>query len=198
MGLPLPKPNNERYTYTDYLNWNDDHSWELIEGVVYDMSPAPSYEHQITSGGLSAQIWMFLKNKKCKVISAPFDVTFPESVKDNNKIINVVQPDISVICDFSKIDKKGCHGAPDFIIEILSPSTGFKDITIKKKLYEKNGVKEYWIIDPLHKLITVQILGDDNKYGVSKVYEGKGMIEVITLPELVINFDDVFASIKEY
>ena len=195
MGLPLTK--NEKYTYADYLKWDDNERWELIEGEVYDMSPAPSYEHQSISGGISAQIWMFLKDKKCKILSAPFDVRFPEGVKDNNKIINVVQPDISVICDTSKIDKKGCQGAPDFIIEILSPSTASKDTIIKKELYEKNGVKEYWIIDPFHKIITAHLLGDDSKYGASKVYEGKGKVEVKTLPELLINFDDVFGAIEK-
>jgi Uma2 family endonuclease len=195
MGLPLPK--NETYTYADYLNWDDSERWELIEGEVYNMSPAPSDEHQDVAWEIAGQIRNFLKDKKCKGRFAPYDVTFPEAVKDNDKIIDVVQPDISVICDTDKIDKKGCHGAPDFIIEILSPSTASKDTIIKKELYEKNGVKEYWIIDPFHKIITVHLLGDDNKYGASKIYDGKGKVEVKTLPELVIDFDDVFTSIEK-
>jgi Uma2 family endonuclease len=146
VGL-LPKPSNSKYTYEDYLQWDNNERWELIEGEVYDMSPAPSYEHQNIAWEIAGQIRNYLiKNKKkCKGGFAPFDVTFPEGVKDNNKIIDVVQPDISVICETSKIDEKGCHGAPDFIIEILSPSTASKDTIIKKELYEKNGVKEYWI-----------------------------------------------------
>src|SRR3990172_4041775 len=119
----------DKFTYADYLTWDDSERWEIINGVAYNMSPAPNTNHQSISLEVSAQIRNFLmeSDKPCMAFHAPFDVRFPEGVLDNNKIIDVVQPDIVVICDTSKIDENGCQGAPDFIIEILSPGTVNKD-----------------------------------------------------------------------
>ncbi|MCP4135035.1 MAG: Uma2 family endonuclease [bacterium] len=189
--MPSPEPEH-KFTYEDYLTWPDDERWELINGTAYSMSPAPSDEHQKISWELGGQIRNFLVDKNCVGRSAPFDVRFPKSITANNKIIDVVQPDIVVICDTEKIDKNGCLGAPDFIIEILSPATASKDSIIKVELYQKNGVKEYWIIDPVNKLITVRLLEKNKKFGIPKIYEGKGTMKATVIPGLVIDVDMLF------
>ncbi len=155
MGLPLKKTDH-KFTYKDYCSWPEDERWELINGIAYDMSPAPSSKHQWIASVIHGELYIFLKNKRCKAYTAPFDVMLPVfPIKDENEIDSVVQPDISVICDPSKIIEKGCLGAPDVIIEILSPSTSKKDLNEKFQLYEKYGVLEYWIIDPGNKFIQV-------------------------------------------
>ena len=155
MGTPNIK-GDHKFTYKEYCSWPDDERWELICGVAYDMSPAPSSRHQRISGELYFQIKSFLNRRKCEVFSAPFDIMLPVyPVIDENKIDSIVQPDISVICDPEKIIEKGCMGAPDLIVEILSPATSKKDLNEKFQLYEKHGVKEYWIVDPGNKYIQV-------------------------------------------
>ncbi len=139
--LPGTSPKkNEKYTYSDYLNWPNNERWELINGVAYSMSPAPKTAHQRLSGFIFNHIYDFLKGKKCEAFSAPFDVKLDEET--------VVQPDLLVVCDKDKIDEKGCNGAPDLVVEILSESTAYKDETEKRLIYEKHGVREYWIINP--------------------------------------------------
>lgn len=140
MALPIKK---EKYTYSDYLNWPEDEGWEIIDGVLYNMSQAPSRIHQEVSGELFFQIRSYLKDKKCKVYAAPFDVRFyKEKEYDENNVINVVQPDITVICDDSKLDERGAKGAPDFIVEIVSQSSTFLDYVKKLNLYGEHGVKD--------------------------------------------------------
>ena len=135
---------NKKFSYSDYLNWPEDERFELIDGVAYDMSPAPGTEHQSVSFELAGILYNFLKNKKCRAFSAPFDVRLPDMEKTaDSETFTVVQPDITVICDENKIDERGCKGAPDVVIEILSQSTAYRDETEKLRLYEKHKVKEY-------------------------------------------------------
>lgn len=166
MGLKKEKADS-KFTYKDYSSWPDDERWELIDGMAYDMSPAPSSRHQWIASVIHGELYLFLKNRPCKVYSAPFDVMLPVfPIKDKDKIKTIVQPDISVICDMSKIVEKGCLGAPDLIIEILSPSTSKKDLNEKFGLYEKHGVKEYWVVDPGNKYIRVfHLLTEGKKSG---------------------------------
>jgi Uma2 family endonuclease len=131
---PLKK--DARYTYADYQTWNDGVRYELIDGVVYMMSPAPNRAHQELSGELFNQFYNYLKGKKCKVYAAPFDVRLSD--KEHEK--TVLQPDITVVCDPSKLDKKGCKGAPDMVVEILSPSNAERDTTLKLRKYLQAGV----------------------------------------------------------
>jgi Uma2 family endonuclease len=182
------------YTYADYLAWDDEERWEIINGVVYDMSPAPTTRHQLILVELIAQIYFWLNqaNKTCKAFIAPFDVRFPEGIKRHDKIIDVVQPDLVVICDRRKIDENGCHGAPDFIIEILSPYTAQKDKEVKLKLYEKNNVNEYWLIEPTLNTVTVYLLQHSGRYGKPIHHTTQGMVEVQSLAGLFINLDLVF------
>ncbi len=161
--IPLKK-SDHRYTYKEYCSWPDDERWELIDGVAYNMSPAPTSNHQRLSFELARQIGNFLESRQCKAFSAPFDVFLPVfPIKSENEIDTVVQPDISVICDKSKIIEKGCLGAPDLIIEILSPSTSKRDLNEKFGLYERSGVKEYWVVDPGNKYIRVFHLQTEGK-----------------------------------
>ena len=155
MGLELKKTDH-KFTYKDYCSWPEDERWELIDGVAYDMSPAPTSRHQRISMIISTNISNWLKGKECEIFSAPFDVLLPAfPLKNEGEIDTIVQPDISVICDPSKIVERGCLGTPDLIVEILSPSTSKKDLNEKFQLYEKHGVKEYWIVDPGNKYIQV-------------------------------------------
>jgi Uma2 family endonuclease len=186
---------NKNYSYGDYLNWPDEERWELIEGVPYDMTPAPSTNHQRIAVELLRQISTFLFNRDCEVFIAPFDVRLPEGDEADEQIFSVVQPDIAVICDPAKIDGRGCRGTPDFIIEILSPSTAAKDQIQKVALYEKHGVKELWIVHPGDKLVFVRLLQDGGGYGIPKIYEGKGRLPVTILPGLEIDMDYVFRSL---
>ncbi|MDA3941793.1 MAG: Uma2 family endonuclease [Spirochaetia bacterium] len=155
MGIPNKK-SDHKFTYREYCTWPENERWELIDGEAYDMSPAPSSKHQRISFKLSTQLGLLLENNPCEAFSAPFDVMLPIFPIESEDIIDtIVQPDISVICDPSKITEKGCLGAPDLVIEILSPSTSKKDLNDKFQLYEKHGVKEYWVVDPGNKYIRV-------------------------------------------
>lgn len=155
MGLPIKKADH-KFTYVEYSTWPDDERWELIEGVAYNMSPAPTSSHQRIFRKLFFQICSYLEEKACEPFAAPFDVYLPEHPEQEfNEIDTIVQPDISVICNPKKIIKKGCLGAPDLIIEILSPSTSKKDLSEKFQLYEKHGVKEYWIVDPGNQYVRI-------------------------------------------
>jgi len=148
VGLPIKKADH-KFTCTDYRSWPDNERWELIDGAAYNMSPAPSTSHQRVSRILFSHLCNFVENRSCEPFSAPFDVYLPEFPdQDINEIDTIVQPDIIIICDSSKIFQKGCLGAPDLVVEILSPSTAKKDMHEKFQLYEKHGVKEYWIVDP--------------------------------------------------
>ncbi len=181
------------YKYSDYLKWPEDERWEIIEGEAYDMTPAPSTAHQRVSVNISAILNIFLKGKSCKVFAAPFDVLLPENVENEIESHNVVQPDISVICDKSKIKEYGCVGAPDLIVEILSPATANKDIKTKFDLYEKHGVREYWVIHPADKYLMVYKLDSETgRYGRPDIYLRKARVKVGVVPGLSIKLDDVF------
>ena len=149
---------NKVYTYADYYKWKFDERVELIKGRIFKMSPAPTSAHQVVSRELSGLLWLFLKGKQCQVFSAPFDVRIPKRSKEDKDIITVVQPDICVICDSGKIDRKGCVGAPDIVIEILSPSNSEKELKNKYEVYEESGVKEYWIVFPAEKTLSIYTL----------------------------------------
>jgi Uma2 family endonuclease len=192
--MPVEKL-NIKYTYEDYSMWPINERWELIAGIPYNMSPAPGTRHQEISGNLFSLFHMFLKDKPCKVFSAPFDVRLPVGNEADSKIITVVQPDIIVICDKSKIDEKGVKGAPDLAIEIFSPNTAKKDATIKYELYEKSGIKEYWMIRPDENTVSVFKLDQTHKYGRPEIYDNEGIIKVgIFEDQLEINLNEVFGS----
>jgi Uma2 family endonuclease len=186
----------KKYTYGDYLGWPEGERWELLEGEPYNMTPAPSIEHQRVSGEFFRQMSNFLLDKNCEVFAAPFDVRLPEAEEADEEIITVVQPDISVICDPARLDARGCRGAPDLIMEILSPATAAKDQIQKVTLYQKHGVKEYWLVHPSDRLITVRLLETDGRYGLPSIHEAKGLLPVTTLSGLEIDLDLVFRRVS--
>jgi len=186
---------NKRYTYADYLTWLDDKTRELIHGFIKIMSPAPRRIHADVCYNISGNLWAILKKNKgkCKVYAAPFDVRFSKNGEtSDDKIDTVVQPDICVICDLSKLDKRGCCGAPDMIVEVLSPSTTKKDVTEKFALYEEHGVKEYWIVHPESQAINVYLLQKDGKYDAGTTYEWGGKIPIQVFDNYLIDLDDIF------
>jgi len=190
---PLAKNLNEKYTYADYLTWDDDTRWELIEGVPYDMTPAPSPEHQELVSSFNWMIVDFIRMHKgeCRVFPAPFDVRIDNGTGE--EINTVVQPDISVVCDKKKIDEKGCNGPPDLVIEILSPSTAYKDEGEKLKLYEKHGVKEYWIVNPEARYIMIYRL-ENSKYGKPEYLTENETLESRVLKGLRIELAEVWSK----
>jgi Uma2 family endonuclease len=183
------------YTYADYLTWQFTEMVELIRGKVFKMSPAPRSIHQEVAGELHRQIANYLKKKKCKVFIAPFDVRLPQPKKGSTdqEIITVVQPDLCVVCDPKKIDELGCVGAPDWIIEVLSPRTSAKDLNEKFDVYEEAGVGEYWVVHPQEQTVLVYTLNAMGKYeGILKPYTRRDKIQSIALPELLVDLGEVF------
>ncbi|MCP4154784.1 MAG: Uma2 family endonuclease [bacterium] len=196
MGLAAKKE-LERYTYQDYLSWDDDQNWEIINGKahkLHGMSPAPTRVHQAVFRELFLQLGHQLKNNSCHLYSAPFDVRLHEEDQVEEECTNIVQPDIAIICDVEKLDEKGCKGAPDFIIEILSPATSRRDKLEKFNLYEEAGVKEYWLVSPEENIAEVFILGPDKRYGRPFRYTEKDTAPVKVIKGLTIDFSPVFAE----
>ena len=181
---------SKSYTYADYLTWQIDGMVEIIKGKIFQMSPAPSDKHQSLSGNLYGELFQILKNKQCKVFHAPYDVRLTRNLNDA-AVTTVVQPDICIICDQSKRDERGCNGAPDLIIEILSPATSRKDVRDKFDLYEESGVLEYWIVDPIDELLDVFVLKND-KYQLVKKYVADEIVESRTIEGMVIDLKDIF------
>lgn len=186
---------DQTWTYADYLTWDDGQRWELIDGVAYCMSPAPGRRHQELSGELFRQLANHLKGKLCKVYDAPFDVRLSEQQdSSDNYIETVVQPDLLVVCDKAKLDDRGCNGAPDLVIEILSPSTAVLDFKTKFDLYQRFGVLEYWIIHPAEQTLLVYKRGVDGLYGAADRYAGDDQVPVPLLGELVIDLAELFGE----
>jgi Uma2 family endonuclease len=183
------------YTYADYLSWMDDKRRELYDGVVYDLLSAPTRWHAEISSNLSFIFsWFVRKNKgKCKIYHAPFDVRLPKNGETaDDKIYTVVQPDICVICDPKKLDEKGCLGAPDLVVEVQSPSTAKHDLNEKFHLYEEAGVKEYWVVFPRDKGLTVFLLQEDGKFDKGTSYEFEGKVSVSIFKGLEIDLQELF------
>lgn len=181
------------YTYADYLTWNFQERLEILKGKIFKMSPAPSRKHQEISIQLTGIFYNYFKHKSCNVYVAPFDVrlkNFKKSTK-NNEIITVFQPDICVVCDKEKLDERGCLGAPDLIIEILSPGNSKKEMDIKFDLYEENEVKEYWIVEPFQKSILIYTLQNNKYIGLKPIAE-EGMVNSPLFPELTFNVEEIF------
>ena len=181
------------YTYADYLLWEFKERVELIKGKIFKMSPAPSRLHQEMSGELYYILSRYFRKKTCRLYAAPFDVrliNFKESTTDN-QITSVVQPDLCVICDSDKLDNRGCIGAPDLIIEILSPGNSNREMTLKFDLYEENGVKEYWIVNQSEKIILIYVLQDGKYIGLKPIIE-TGKLESPTFPDLKFKVKSIF------
>ena len=190
MGVLKIKTDN--FTYADYLLWDDGKRWEIIEGWAYDMSPAPKKQHQSVSMKLSNAFFNYLKGKKCRVYAAPFDVCLCEKNSSDDEIETVVQPDISIFCDTSKLNERGAKGSPDLIVEILSESTQKKDLTTKLLLYQKHSVKEYWIVDPSNKTLIINKLDSKGRYYIEKEYTSTEKVKVGIFEDFEIELESVF------
>jgi Uma2 family endonuclease len=187
---------SKTYSYADYLKWEFKERLELIKGKIFRMSPAPVTRHQQISSKIFGRIWIFLESKDCQVFAAPFDVRLPVKSKKNEDVETVVQPDICVICDANKIDTKGCLGAPDLIIEILSPGNSKKEMKDKYEVYEESGVKEYWLVDIANECVFVYILDKSGKYNGLKPFVTEDIIESSTLKGFSISTQDIFNTPK--
>jgi Uma2 family endonuclease len=176
-----------KYTYADYALWPDDEHWELINGEAYAMT-GPLRIHQEVVTELGRQVGNYLQGKPCKVYVAPFDVRLPRKDEADAKVKTVVHPDLSVICDQSRLDKLGCRGAPDWIVEVLSSSTTLKDMNTKRSLYEQHGVREYWIIHPEERWLMVYTLDAQGWYGKPGVFGMDEPTAVQRLPDLSIDW----------
>jgi Uma2 family endonuclease len=177
----------EYFTYADYAKWPEDERWELIDGVPYAMA-APSRQHQEVVLELGTQILQHLRGTPCRPYVAPFDIRLPRNKEADEKVDTTVQPDIAVICDRNKLDDKGCRGAPDWVIEVISPSTALMDMDKKLRLYERHGVKEYWIVHPTDRWVMVYTLGEDGKYGNYRLFGMDEPVAVGLFPELGIDW----------
>jgi Uma2 family endonuclease len=187
---------NGTYSYADYLTWRFEQSVELIKGKIFKMSPAPNEKHQRISSRLHTDIgYFFKKHSKCSLYSAPFDVRLlnsKKSKKANKEIYTVVQPDICVICDRSKIDEKGCLGAPDLIVEILSPGNSKKEMKTKFELYQESGVREYWIVFPSEHVLQQFVLDENEKYQLKNSFTEDEVFNAHIFPDLQIDLKEIF------
>ncbi len=191
--IPDRNPNEPLFTYGDYVQWQGDDRWELIDGVPFAMSPAPSRAHQQVVVRLAVAIEPALRRRGCHVFVAPFDVRLSALDEKDNDVTTVVQPDISVICDVKKLDDAGCRGAPDWIIEVLSPATAVRDQVQKRDLYSQHGVGEYWLIDPQARLLTIYVREQGTPgFGRPTVAAAKGENVPTHFPDLSIAWSQVF------
>ena len=190
MALPAEK---ERYTFADVLTWEESDRIEIINGEAVMMAP-PSRIHQKVSFEIGRQIGNYLEGKKCEVYPAPFGVRLFEKDGDSpDDVDTLVEPDISVICDKSKLDKHGCKGAPDMVVEILSPSTQRHDRLVKLGLYQRARVREYWIVDPDSSTVQV-FLQRDGSLQLHEVYDRQGVAKVNVLDGCFIELSKVFSE----
>ena len=182
------------YTYADYYKWQFDERIELIKGKIFKMSPAPNSLHQDITGEVFNLIKNFLRKKECKVYIAPFDVRLIRKSSEDKDITTVLQPDICVICDRSKIDKRGCIGAPDLVVEVLSPGNSAKELKNKYEVYEEYGVKEYWIVSPQNQNFLIYTL-HDGKFQLSPVKLAGDVVTSAVLPGFSLDLTELFKDI---
>ncbi len=181
---------NKTYTYADYFEWQFETRVELIKGKVFEMS-APNRLHQKISSYIHGMLFIHLRGKKCDLFSAPFDVRFPRKSIDDKDILTVVQPDICVICDPTKLDERGGIGAPDIIVEILSPSNNKKELKYKYDLYEETGVKEYWVVYPVYQTVEVYVL-KDGKFQTSRPFVSGDTVQSTVLEGFTLDLTEMF------
>ena len=179
------------YSYAHYLNWLFDDRVELIKGKLFPMS-GPARLHQQVSVYIASMLFNFLVEKLCKVYTAPFDVRFYKGSKADKDIYTVLQPDICVVCDSKKLDKRGCIGAPDIVVEILSPGNNKKELLNKYSIYEEYGVKEYWVVSPEQKSFMKYTLDASGMYYPSRLFTLSEKVGSDVLPGFELDLDRVF------
>ncbi|MEW9676291.1 Uma2 family endonuclease [Lentibacillus sp. L22] len=192
--MTLPKK-DRKYTYADYLSWPEDTRTEIIDGTPYLLT-APSRTHQKVLSELHRQLANFLVGKDCEVYPAPFHVVLDigEQSEDVENAENIFEPDITIVCDTSKLDDAGCKGTPDMLVEIISPSTARRDKIMKFNKYEQAGVKEYWIVEPKEKIVSVFMLQENRRYGRPDLYSDQEEVEVGILDGCIIDLKMVLSE----
>ena len=180
---------SRQYTYADYVTWRFAERVELLRGWVARMSPAPNLAHQQVSGRMSGLLYNALRSSKCNWFAAPFDVRLPRTTGGET----VVQPDLCIVCDESKLTEQGCTGAPDWVAEIVSPGNSKKELDQKFALYEEAGVREYWIVHPLDRSVLRYVLNDEGTFvGLSPKTEDSEAIELTVFPGVALAGADIF------
>ena len=184
------------HTYADYLMWSRDYGDELINGTAYVREPqSPGWAHQMVVGEIYHQLIGALKGKPCRVAIAPSDVRLPKSTEHDDQIDTVVQPDVFIVCDRQKLDERGTRGAPDWVVEVLSPSTARHDQVVKVPAYERAGVREVWLVHPLDRTLMIYRL-EAGRYGRPTHLELKGQTPLTAVPGVTIDWDEVLAEIS--
>jgi Uma2 family endonuclease len=182
------------YTYADYLKWNFEERLELFRGRIFRLG-APNLRHQQISQNLLIVAKPLLKDKKCNIFIAPFDVRLPvRNRKKDNEVTTVVQPDICIVCDETKIESRGVCGAPDLVVEVLSPGNSNKEVRIKFEIYEEAGVKEYWIIYPEEESVAVFLLNEKGKFDGATLYASRDSIESKAVPGFTVDLFEIFTK----
>jgi Uma2 family endonuclease len=188
MNMAFALEKDKHYTYRDYLTWPDDVRCELIDGVVYMMSPAPILAHQDVVGEIFRQAANALHGKPCRAMIAPLDVRLPRHDEADENSDVVVQPDVLVVCDPNKLDRRGVRGAPDWVVEVLLPSSASRDQIEKRRIYERHGVLEYWLVHPTDRILTVYLL-QNGEYGKPDIFKLEGSTPVAVLPGVSIDWE---------
>jgi Uma2 family endonuclease len=184
------------HTYSDYLTWSRDYGDELINGTAYVREPpSPSRSHQEMVGELYRQVANALEDKPCRVYVAPFDVRLPKATEEDDLVDTVVQPDVFIVSDLKKLDARGMRGAPDWVAEVLSPSTSRHDQTLKLSAYERAGVGEVWLIDPIDLMLTIHRL-EAGHYGRATTLELKGRTQLTAVPGVTIDWGRGLAKLS--
>jgi Uma2 family endonuclease len=184
----------DRHTYGDYLGWGEDARYELIDGLAYAMAPAPTRMHQEFVLQIGRQLADALEGTRCRPYIAPFDVRLPHGEESDMAVDTVVQPDLSVVCDPTKLDERGCRGAPDWVVEVLSPATASHDLILKRRIYERAGVREYWLVHPTDQVVTVYGQGEHG-FGAPEIYELQGCLASKALPRVEIDWQRVLSNV---
>src|SRR5690242_10963697 len=188
-AMTVLKRGADRHTYADYLAWSNTYGDELIDGTAYVREPpAPSRSHQTIVVELCKQLAIALENSPCEVYVAPFDVRLPKSTEADDQIDTVVQPDILIVSDLQKLDARGVRGAPDWLAEVVSPSTARHDRFVKLPVYERAGVREVWLIDPVDLRVSIYHL-EAGRYGRPTVLELKGRTPLTAIPGVTVDWD---------
>jgi Uma2 family endonuclease len=184
------------YSYADYLTWRFEQALEVIKGRIFPMA-APSRTHQRLSWKLTVAFDNHFKNHRCEAYAAPFDVRLydrAKSTKADKDIYTVVQPDLCVICDLNKLDERGCLGAPDLIVEILSPGNSSREMKIKRDLYAESGVREYWIVDPDHETVTRYNQETDDQYGRPLIFVSDEQMPSVIFSDFTLILSELFPA----
>lgn len=186
--MPLPQVKPGEFTYADYLRWPEGERWQLMDGHAYAMAP-PSLGHQRTVSELQRQLGNALRGKQCLALVAPVGVRLPRAGQDDARVDTVFEPDLLVVCDPAKLDRRGVRGAPDFIIEVLSPSTAGFDLIEKRKRYDEAGVRELWLLDPASGVLTIYRARSSGGFAEPEIRRAEGVVALQALSGVSLELD---------